>query len=148
MHGTLLESRALTPGCDLKRALVASMLEWIDAGQLGEFSSTAGTFFCTLGLQRRMISITPSDPATLTLGSCHLFLVLVLLFISVVIFGMTQLILIVDLELLGSFGALVDRAHGCLILIRMFIVSVIVVIFGAACRVRAENQSLKLAQGG
>jgi hypothetical protein len=97
-----------------------------------------------------MISITPSDPATLTLGSCHLFLVLVLvlLFISVVIFGMTQLILIVDLELLGSFGALVDRAHGCLILIRMFIVSVIVVIFGAACRVRAENQSLKLAQGG
>jgi hypothetical protein len=146
MHGTLLESRALTPGCDLKRALVASMLEWIDAGQLGEFSSTAGTFFCTLGLQRRMISITPSDPATLTLGSCHLFLVL--LFISVVIFGMTQLILIVDLELLGSFGALVDRAHGCLILIRMFIVSVIVVIFGAACRVRAENQSLKLAQGG
>jgi hypothetical protein len=146
MHGTLLEARALTPGCDLKRALVASMLEWIDAGQLGEFSSTAGTFFCTRGLQRRMISITPSDPATLTLGSCHLFLVL--LFISVVIFGMTHLILIVDLELLGSFGALVDRAHVCLILIRMFIVSVIVVIFGAARRVRAENQSLKLAQGG
>src|ERR1035441_6411379 len=109
MHGTLLESRALTPGCDLKRALVASMLEWIDAGQLGEFSSTAGTFF---GLQRRMISITPSDSATLTLGSCHLFLVLVLLFISVVIFGITQLILIVDLELLGSFGALVDRESG------------------------------------
>ena len=44
---------------------------------------------------------------------------------------MTTRILIVDLELLGSFSALVDRAHRCLILTRMFIVSVIIVIFGA-----------------
>jgi len=63
------------------------------------------------------------------------------------IFGMPQLILIVDLELLGSFGALVDGTHRRLILTRMFIVSVIVVIFGATRRVRGENQSLKLAQG-
>jgi len=83
--------------------------------------------------------------AALTLGSCHLFLVL--LFIGVVIFRMTQLILIVDFELLGGFGAFVDRAHRCLILTRMFIVSVIVVIFGATRRVRGENQSLKLARG-
>jgi len=83
----------------------------------------------------------------LTLGSCHLFLVL--LFIGVVIFRMTQLILIVivDFELLGGFGAFVDRAHRRLILTRMFIVSVIVVIFGATRRARGENQSLKLARG-
>jgi hypothetical protein len=83
--------------------------------------------------------------AALTLGSCHLFLVL--LFIGVVIFSMTQLILIVDFELLRGFGALVDRAHRCLILTCMFIVSVIAVIFGATRRVRRENQSLKLARG-
>jgi len=77
--------------------------------------------------------------------SCHLFLGL--LFIGVVIFRTTQLILIVDLELLGGFGALVDGAHRRLILTRMFIVSVIVVIFGATRRVRGENQSLKLARG-
>jgi len=80
--------------------------------------------------------------AARTLGSCHLFLVL--LFIGVVIFRMTTLI--VDLELLGSFDALVDRAHRCLILARMFIVPVIVVILGATRRMRGENQSLKMAR--
>jgi hypothetical protein len=80
-------------------------------------------------------------------GLTHLFLVL--LFIGVVIFRMTQLILIVivDFELLGGFGAFVDRAHRRLILTRMFIVSVIVVIVSTTRRVRGENQSLKLAQG-
>src|SRR5207302_8398205 len=76
------------------------------------------------------------------LGSCYLFLGL--LFIGL---RTTQLILIVDLELLGGFGALVDGAHRRLILTRMLVVSVIVVIFGATRRVRGENQSLKLAQG-
>jgi hypothetical protein len=52
-----------------------------------------------------------------------------------------------SVELLRGFGALVDRAHRYLILTRMFIVSVIVVIFGATRRVRGENQSLKLARG-
>jgi hypothetical protein len=71
--------------------------------------------------------------AALTLGSRHLFLVHLL--IGIVIFRMTQLILIVD------------RAYRCLILTRMFIVSVIVIIFGATRRVRGENQSLKMARG-
>jgi hypothetical protein len=30
--------------------------------QLGEFSSTGGVFFCTRGVERRMVEITPSDP--------------------------------------------------------------------------------------
>jgi hypothetical protein len=46
-----------------------------------------------------------------------------------------------------GFGALVDCAHRCLILTRMFVVSIIVIIFGATRRVRGENQSLKLARG-
>jgi hypothetical protein len=50
-------------------------------------------------------------------------------------------------ELLRGFGALVDRAHSCLILTRVFIVSVIVVVFGATCRVRRENQFLKPTRG-
>jgi hypothetical protein len=39
------------------------MLEHIDAGwQLGEFSSTGAVFFCTKGVERRMVEISPSDP--------------------------------------------------------------------------------------
>jgi hypothetical protein len=63
MHGALLEARLLAPGSDLKRAFVASMLGWIDAGwQLEEFSSRSGAYFCNRGPDRRMVDITPSDP--------------------------------------------------------------------------------------
>ena len=63
MHGALLEARPLPVGADLKRAFVAAMLEWIDAGwQLAEFSSRVGTFFCTRGVERCQVGITPSDP--------------------------------------------------------------------------------------
>jgi len=48
---------------DLKRVFVATMPEWFDDGwQLGEFSSTAGTFFCTRGSERRMVGIQPTEP--------------------------------------------------------------------------------------
>jgi hypothetical protein len=68
MHGALLEARPLAAGSDLKRTLVASMLEWIDAGwKLGEFGSRRGTFFCTRGAERRMVCITPSDPGGMKL---------------------------------------------------------------------------------
>jgi hypothetical protein len=74
MHGALLEARQLPAGSDLKRALVAAMLDHIDAGwQLGEFSSTGGVFFCTRGTERRMVSITPTAPGTpQTYGAAHL----------------------------------------------------------------------------
>jgi hypothetical protein len=32
MYRTVLQSRELPPGADLKRVFVAAMLEWIDAG--------------------------------------------------------------------------------------------------------------------
>ena len=58
MHGGLLEGRLLAAGSDLKRAFVAEMLQWIDAGwQLGEFSSTGGVFFCTRGTEWSMVWI-------------------------------------------------------------------------------------------
>jgi hypothetical protein len=39
------------------------MLEWIDAGwELGEFSPTGGVFFCTKGVERRQVEISPTDP--------------------------------------------------------------------------------------
>jgi hypothetical protein len=74
MHGALLESRPLAAGSDLKRAFVAAMLEWIDAGwRLEEFSSTGGVFFCTRGTERRMVSITPTAPGRETgYGAAHL----------------------------------------------------------------------------
>jgi hypothetical protein len=63
MHNALLEVRPLPPGTNLKRAFVAAMLEWIDAGwELGEFSSVGGTFFCTRHIERRMVCITPTNP--------------------------------------------------------------------------------------
>jgi len=73
-HNVILESRLLPPRSDLKRAFVAAMLEWIDAGwKLGEFSSTSGVFFCARGVERRMIGITPTDPGQIQgYGAAHL----------------------------------------------------------------------------
>jgi hypothetical protein len=69
MYGALLEVRWLPPGSDLKRAFVAAMLEWIDAGwQLGEFSSTAGVFFCSKGSDRLQVDVTPTNPGTVQSG--------------------------------------------------------------------------------
>jgi hypothetical protein len=62
MRRTVIEARPLQPDADLKRALVAAMLEHIDAGwQLGEFSSRTGFFFCSKAGERRMVEISPSD---------------------------------------------------------------------------------------
>ena len=62
MTGALLESRQPPAGADLKRLYVATMLEWIDAGwQLGEFSSISAHFFCARDVERRMVSIQPTD---------------------------------------------------------------------------------------
>jgi len=63
MHGQLPEVQSLPAGIDLKRAFVAAMLQGIDAGwQLTEFSSRVGVFFCTRGVERRQVGITPTDP--------------------------------------------------------------------------------------
>jgi hypothetical protein len=74
MHGALLEAPELPPGVDLKRTFVAVILEWIDAGwQLGEYGSLGGTFFCTRGTQRRVVSITPTAPnSQKPYGATHL----------------------------------------------------------------------------
>jgi hypothetical protein len=74
MHGTVLESRELPGGTDLKRVFVLAMLQWIDAGwRLGEFSSTSATFFCDRNHERRMVSIDPTDPYDVPMyGGAHL----------------------------------------------------------------------------
>jgi hypothetical protein len=74
MHGTVLESRALAAGADLKRVFVLAMLHWIDAGwRLGEFSSTSAAFFCDRHPERRMVSIDPTDPHDVPMyGGAHL----------------------------------------------------------------------------
>jgi hypothetical protein len=59
----VLEARAPPPGTDLKRVLLASMLECIDAGwQLGEFGSRGGSFFCTRDMERFRVGIEVADP--------------------------------------------------------------------------------------
>jgi hypothetical protein len=74
MHGTVIESRLLPAGADLKREFVASMLAWMDAGwQAGEFSSASATFFCDRGPDRRMVSIDSIDPHVMPMcGGAHL----------------------------------------------------------------------------
>lgn len=63
VHGAVLEKRAIAAGTDLKRLFVSTMLEWIDAGwRIGDFSSCAGTFFCSRGIERRTVTIQPTDP--------------------------------------------------------------------------------------
>ncbi len=79
MHGTVVESRELPRGADLKRAFLLAMLEWLDAGwNLGEFSSASAAFFCDRcpggrNPERRMISIDPTDPNDVPMyGGAHL----------------------------------------------------------------------------
>jgi hypothetical protein len=74
MHGTIIESRELSAGSDLKRVFVTSILEWMTAGwSIGEFSSATATFFCTRARDRRMVSIDPIDPHnTPVYGASHL----------------------------------------------------------------------------
>ena len=57
-----------------KRALVAAMLERIDAGwQLGEFSSRGGSVFFTRGAERCMVGIEAADPGQpVGYGAAHL----------------------------------------------------------------------------
>jgi hypothetical protein len=69
LHRAVLEVRPLPTGADLKRAFVAAMLDWIDAGwEIKEFSSRTGVFFCDHGVDRRMVEITPSNPGRVQSG--------------------------------------------------------------------------------
>jgi hypothetical protein len=65
MSGKLLEARHVPPGAHLKRAFIAAMLEYIDAGwDIAEFKSRTGVFFPTKGVERRQVQITRSDPGS------------------------------------------------------------------------------------
>ena len=62
-QGALLESHRVAPGTDLKRLFVELILRAMDEGwEVGEFSSVAGTFFCDKYPDRRMVTISPTDP--------------------------------------------------------------------------------------
>ncbi len=70
----VLEARAPPPGTDLKRLLVAAMLERIDAGwHLGELGSRGGSFFCVRGSERCSIGVEAADPGQpIGYGAAHL----------------------------------------------------------------------------
>lgn len=74
MHGSVIESRALVAGADLTHAFLTAMLAWLDGGwSIREFSSTSATFFCSRGIERRMVSIDPADPREVPVyGGAHL----------------------------------------------------------------------------
>jgi hypothetical protein len=74
MHGTIIESRPLVAQANLTHVFITAMLAWMDGGwTIGEFSSTSATFFCTRDLERRMVSIDPTDPhETQIYGASHL----------------------------------------------------------------------------
>ena len=74
MHGTVIESRELPTGADVKREFIVAMLQWLDDGwKLGEFSSASATLFCDRNPERRMVSIDPTDPHEVPMyGGAHL----------------------------------------------------------------------------
>jgi hypothetical protein len=74
MHGSVIESRPLPIGANLKRIFLAAMIEWLDAGwSVGEFSSASASFFCERNPERRMVSIDPTDPDDVPMyGGSHL----------------------------------------------------------------------------
>jgi hypothetical protein len=53
--------------------------------------------------------------------------------IGVVIFGVIQLILVVDFKLVRSFCLLIYFAYGRLIFTLVFVVTIVVIVFGASC---------------
>jgi len=72
--GRVLEARQLPPGTDLKRILLAAMLERIDNGWgLGEFGSRGGSCFCVKGTERCQVAIEAADPGRpVRYGAAHL----------------------------------------------------------------------------
>ena len=63
MHGAVIESRPVVAGANLTHVFITAMLAWMEGGwTISEFSSTSATFFCTRDLERRMVSIDPTDP--------------------------------------------------------------------------------------
>lgn len=74
MHGTLIESRPLAVEANLTLIFVEAMLTWLQGGwSINEFSSSSATFFCSLGVHRRMVSIDPTDPNAVPMyGGSHL----------------------------------------------------------------------------
>ncbi len=63
MHGAIMDSRPLIAGANLTHVFITAMLAWMEGGwTISEFSSTSATFFCTRNLERRMVSIDPTDP--------------------------------------------------------------------------------------
>jgi hypothetical protein len=74
MHASIIESRPLVAGADLTRVFITAMLAWMDGGwSIHEFSSTSATFFCSRNLERRMVSIEPTDPNEVPMyGGSHL----------------------------------------------------------------------------
>lgn len=63
MHGAIIDSRPVVAGANLTHVFITAMLAWMEGGwNISEFSSTSATFFCTRDLERRMVSIDPTDP--------------------------------------------------------------------------------------
>jgi hypothetical protein len=74
MHGAIMDSRPLVCGANLTHVFITAMLAWMEGGwTISEFSSASATFFCTRGLERRMVSIDPTDPCEPSMsGASHL----------------------------------------------------------------------------
>jgi hypothetical protein len=50
--------------------------------------------------------------------------------VGIIVFGMSQIVLIVDFEFFRRFGSLIRLSHGNLVFIGMFIIPIVVIIPG------------------
>jgi hypothetical protein len=73
MYQNLVACEALPVGADLRRALTATLMQCEAGGWQAESGGAYGFTFIARGLERRLVNLTPADPAART-GQGHAFL--------------------------------------------------------------------------
>jgi hypothetical protein len=73
LHRNLIACEALPAGGDLRAALREALARWAAEGWLAENDGAYGFVFIARGEERRLVNLTPADPAGVA-GAGHAFL--------------------------------------------------------------------------
>ena len=68
MQFNLLDSTELAPYTDLVAVMDQTAIQWRERGWTVESDARFGSFFCRRAAERRLIAISPADPAIATGG--------------------------------------------------------------------------------
>jgi hypothetical protein len=73
LHRNLIACEALPTGTDLRETLQAALTKWAGEGWRPESDGPYGFVFIARGEERRLVNLTPADPAA-CIGAGHAFL--------------------------------------------------------------------------